>query len=60
MSEPAVQAPPPEPKRGWFVVLACITLVGLLIFTTVMVVCSMRIPQLKERAAAERFGGGRR
>ena len=60
MSEPVDPAPSPEARRGWFVVLAWITLVGLLIFTAVMVVCSLRLPQLKQRAAVGRsYGGGR-
>ena len=44
---PAVPAPPDEPrKRGWFVVLAWITLVGFGIFVAAITVISFALPAI--------------
>jgi hypothetical protein len=57
MSDPAAAPPvvppeaPPKPRRrGWFVVLAWITLVGFVVFTGGITILSMRIPELRRQA----------
>jgi hypothetical protein len=56
MTDPAAApqppvVPPPKPRRrGWFVVLAWITLAGFVVFTGGITILSMRIPELRRQA----------
>ena len=53
MSEPSKDEQAEDPKkRRWFVILAIITLIGFALFTGVITVCAVRIPELKK----PRFG----
>ena len=50
---PQVEKPKEEPepkprKRGWFVVLAWITLIGLALFTSWITIIALRLPAMLE------------
>ena len=53
MSEPSKDEQAGEARRRrWFVILAIVTLIGFALFTGVITVCAVRIPELKK----PRFG----
>ena len=57
VEKPKEEEPDPKPrKRGWFVVLAWATLIGLALFTAWITIVSIRLPEmLKEQGGGTFF-----